>query len=217
MAAVGAAIAGGYGIELDIQVSGDGHAMVFHDTELERLTDSTGAVRNHSGAELETFRLQASGETIPSLASVLGEVRGQVPLLLDVKNKSLRVGRYEAAVHRDLVDYQGQVAVLVWNPWSMAWFRRHAPGLPIGHIVTVLRYGGYWKPWYLNAALRRLRAAPFRRPDFVAWNVDLLPNPLARRARREGTPILTWAVRDAGQRAVAGAEADNIIFEGYRP
>ncbi len=217
MAAVRAAIAGGYGIELDIQVSRDGHAVVFHDTRLERLTDSTGAVRNRSGAELEAFRLQGSSETIPALATVLGEVRDQVPLLLDVKNKSLRVGRYEAAVHRELAEYRGRVAVMVWNPWSMAWFRRRAPGLPIGHIVTVLRYGGYWKPWYLDPVLRRLRAAPFRRPDFVAWNVNLLPNPAARRARREGTVILTWAVRDENQRAVAMSEADNIIFEGYRP
>lgn len=217
MAAVRAAIAGGYGIELDIQVSRDGRAMVFHDTSLERLTDASGAVRNRSGAELETFRLQGCGETIPALATVLGEVRGQVPLLLDVKNKSLGVGRYEAAVHRELADYRGRVAVMVWNPWSMAWFRRHAPGLPIGHIVTVLRYGGYWKPWYLDPALRRLSAAPFRRPDFVAWNVDLLPNPRARRARREGMVVLTWAVRDRGQRAVAAAEADNIIFEGQGP
>lgn len=217
MAAIGAAIAGGYGIELDIQVSRDGRAVVFHDTSLERLTDATGAVRNRSGAELETFRLDGGGETIPTLATVLAEVRGQVPLLLDVKNKSLRVGRYEAAVHRELADYRGRIAVLVWNPWSMAWFRQRSPGLPIGHIVTVLRYGGYWKPWYLNPALRRISAAPFRRPDFVAWNVDLLPNAAARRARREGMAVLTWAVREAGQRAVAGAEADNIIFEGYRP
>ena len=37
-----AAIAAGHGIELDVQASADGQAIVFHDYELERLTGATG-------------------------------------------------------------------------------------------------------------------------------------------------------------------------------
>ena len=37
-----AAIASGYGIECDLQVSADGEAMVYHDDVLGRLTDHHG-------------------------------------------------------------------------------------------------------------------------------------------------------------------------------
>src|SRR5215203_7518492 len=37
-----AAIARGFGIECDVQRSGDGQAMVFHDFELDRLTHEAG-------------------------------------------------------------------------------------------------------------------------------------------------------------------------------
>ena len=44
LAAFRAAIAAGYGIELDVQMSLDGAAMVFHDYHLGRLTDQTGPI-----------------------------------------------------------------------------------------------------------------------------------------------------------------------------
>ena len=44
-----AAIAGGYGIECDLQISADGEAMVHHDDALGRLTDGTGRLDTHDG------------------------------------------------------------------------------------------------------------------------------------------------------------------------
>ena len=40
--AFAAAIAGGYGIETDLQISADGEAMVHHDDALGRLTEGSG-------------------------------------------------------------------------------------------------------------------------------------------------------------------------------
>ena len=40
--AVSAAIAAGYGIEVDVQLSGDGEVMVYHDDVLGRLTEGEG-------------------------------------------------------------------------------------------------------------------------------------------------------------------------------
>ena len=47
-----AAVAAGYGIEIDLQLSADGEAMVFHDETLDRLTDETGPVSARTAAEL---------------------------------------------------------------------------------------------------------------------------------------------------------------------
>ena len=42
ISAIKAAIAAGYGIEIDVQPSGDGQVMVFHDETLDRLTIEGG-------------------------------------------------------------------------------------------------------------------------------------------------------------------------------
>ena len=44
LAAARAAVAGGFAIECDVQLSADGEAMVFHDAALGRLTEAREAV-----------------------------------------------------------------------------------------------------------------------------------------------------------------------------
>src|ERR1700743_2740163 len=63
-----AAIAGNFAVEVDIQLSADGEAMVHHDDALGRLTDGAGALRSLTAAELkqvafkDTPRAGAVGE-----------------------------------------------------------------------------------------------------------------------------------------------------------
>ncbi len=40
-----AAILGGYSIECDVQLTADGEAIVFHDDDLERVTEAKGPVK----------------------------------------------------------------------------------------------------------------------------------------------------------------------------
>ena len=70
-AAFEAAIAAGHGIELDVQISRDGKAMVFHDATLERLTTESGAVAARNASELATVALRDSHDTILPLPEVL--------------------------------------------------------------------------------------------------------------------------------------------------
>ena len=55
-AAVRAAIAAGYGIEIDVQRAADGEAMVFHDDELPRLTGEPGLVHDYGSHDLGADR-----------------------------------------------------------------------------------------------------------------------------------------------------------------
>ena len=81
LTAVRAAVAAGYGIEIDVQPSSDGVAMVFHDYDLDRLTETTGPLRIHSATALESVRLKASADGIPSLWRVLDLVAGRPGVL----------------------------------------------------------------------------------------------------------------------------------------
>lgn len=61
-AAISAAMAHGYGIEIDLQLSRDGAAMVFHDYDLKRLTGQSGPVQQREAAELCGVALLGGGE-----------------------------------------------------------------------------------------------------------------------------------------------------------
>ena len=123
-AAVRAAVAAGYGIEIDVQLSSDGQAMVFHDEDLDRLTSDCGPVRARTAAELGRTRLRDAEDGIPTLPEVLALIGGRVPLLIEIKDQTLTMsetdGRLEAATAAALASYTGPVAVMSFNPHAVA-------------------------------------------------------------------------------------------------
>ena len=93
MAAFRAAVAHGYGIELDIHITRDGKVVVFHDDTLERMCGEHGKVEDYTLEELQKFHLLNTTERIPELQEVLEYVDGRVPLLVELKipGRDLRV------------------------------------------------------------------------------------------------------------------------------
>ena len=67
-----AAMAAGYGLEIDLQMSSDGVAMVFHDYHLSRLTGQNGPVAQRPASDLSRIQLSGSQDTITDLEQVLG-------------------------------------------------------------------------------------------------------------------------------------------------
>jgi glycerophosphoryl diester phosphodiesterase len=61
LAAAEAAIAGGFAIECDVQLSADEEVFVFHDERLDRLTDSEGALIEQSAAQIRSVRIVTPG------------------------------------------------------------------------------------------------------------------------------------------------------------
>ena len=124
LASVAAAITAGYGIEVDVQLTADGQAMVFHDYHLDRLTGQAGLVRNETRAALEKIPLTDDSGTIPALEAVLQLVDGQVPLLIEIKDQDGAmgpdVGALEQATCAALENYTGDVALMSFNPHSVA-------------------------------------------------------------------------------------------------
>jgi glycerophosphoryl diester phosphodiesterase len=208
-AAFEAAVAAGHGIELDVQASADGEAIVIHDYALERLTEGFGEVRSLGAAELTRVRLKESAETIPALAEILTLVAGRVPLLIEVKSPDRRVAAMSRAVERALADYRGSVAVMSFNSEIGRWFAHHAPQRLRGLVVT--EAGKSWRGWLTRrVALWRSRA------DFLAYDIRDLPSRFAERQRASGMKVLTWTCRTLQDRARAAEHADQIIYEAER-
>lgn len=219
--AIKAAVQAGYGIEVDLQLSSDGVAMVFHDEELDRLTNEVGPVNARTAAELGRIPLKGSTDTIPTLAQVLGLIDGKVPLLIEIKDQTLEMaptdGKLEAATAEDLQDYKGEVALMSFNPHSIAHMARLAPHLPRG-LTTSAYDPDDWAPLPKDVC-DRLRLIPdydATGSSFISHEGRDLGRDRVAELKAQGAKILCWTIRTAADEASVRQIADNVTFEGYR-
>lgn len=69
------------GIETDIQMSKDGHLMIFHDEQVDRTTDGSGFLRDYTYEELRKLRIEAGNgkkERIPSIEELLDLIQDKI-------------------------------------------------------------------------------------------------------------------------------------------
>lgn len=203
------AIERGLGIECDVQRTADGQAVVFHDWDLERLTNETGAVIDRRLDQLTAIRLNGSADYIPTLREFLTQVAGKVPVLIELKSKrEWRMAPLCLAVRRALEGYRGPVAVMSFDPRVSRWFARYSTHIVYGLVVT--ENGNRTLPARIKQRLAFWQA----KPQFLAWDVRDLPSKFAASQRKRGFPVLTWTVRSAEHAARAADCADGPIAEG---
>ena len=211
-----AACAAGYGIELDVQMSADGEAMVFHDATLKRMTGREGRLADHGSADLRQIRLAGSDETIPTLAEALTEIGRRAMVHIEIKIPYGEVGPLERRVHETLIDHNGPTCVIGFNPYSHAWFADHHP-----KILRGLNSYSYKGPdaRHLAPDVRKRYAelghASIAKPHFLALSLDMLPSQKAATLRKGGMAVIAWTVRDPAQWDAVREECDNLIFEGF--
>ncbi|MCP5088075.1 MAG: phosphodiesterase [Rhodobacteraceae bacterium] len=220
LAGARAALAAGYGIEIDLQLSRDGQPMVFHDYSLEELTSATGAVAQRTARELGEIKLRCGTEGIPTFASLLTLVAGRVPLLVELKDQDGALGPntgiLEKAVCGLTQDYTGPVALMSFNPHSIAKCAAYAPEIPRGLVTETFSR----EKWGLIPAARREELASI--PDyervgacFISHRWQDLRTQAVADVRAKGGSILCWTVKSLEQEQEARRFADNITFEHY--
>jgi glycerophosphoryl diester phosphodiesterase len=218
--AMRAAIAAGYGIETDVQLTADGEAMVCHDDVLGRLTEGEGRLDRMTAAELQRVPFRGSTEHMMTLGELCDLVGGRVAMLVEIKSRFDGNGSLPARVADVLAGYRGPVAAMSFDPNQLAALRHMAPRLVRGIIAAKYRPHPYWDvmPAWMRHGMGYLLTAFAAQPQFVAYAVADLPALAPAFARRVlGLPLLTWAVRTEAERQRAARWADQMIFEGFRP
>jgi glycerophosphoryl diester phosphodiesterase len=218
--AVQAAIAANYGIEVDVQISADGEAMVHHDDVLGRLTLGEGRLDQLNAAALKRVQFRGSNERMLTLGELCDLVDGRVTMLIELKSHFDGDDRLPARVAAILAGYRGPVAPMSFDPAQMAAFRRKAPQLLRGIVAAKYRPHPYWDqmPFWMRYGMGYLVTGLTARAQFVAYAVADLPAVAPLLARHAfGLPLLTWAVRTEAECKTAARYADQMIFEGFRP
>jgi glycerophosphoryl diester phosphodiesterase len=219
-AAVRAAIEAGYGIEVDLQISADGEAMVHHDDVLGRLTEGEGRLNAMTAADLRRVRFRGSDEHMLTLGELCDLVDGRVALVPELKSRFAGDPQLPLRVAAVLSGYRGPAAPMSFDPQQLQVLRQKAPHLPRGFTAAKYRPHPYWDqmPSQLRYGMGSLLPALTARPHFIAYAVSNLPALAPFVARHIlCLPLLTWVVRSEAERQRAARFADQVIFEGFRP
>src|SRR5579884_810942 len=137
-------------VELDVQMSCDGHLIVFHDNTVDRLTNGTGNILDLDFAYLRSLNAAAhfpggwpEPQQIPTLREVLELVKGHLDVYIEIK-RSKRDGVYgsyagiaEAVVQEvrsaGMLD---QVMVMSFDWMVLPTVKGLAPTIPTGALVS---------------------------------------------------------------------------------
>ncbi len=180
-----AAAARGYGIELDVRLTKDCQAVVFHDKSLARMCGVPGSVRDYTYEALSKLRLCGGSAQIPLLSQVLSEINGKVPLIIEIK-APLRSAETCCRIAEVLCPYDGPFCIESFHPSCLRWYRRHDPRILRG---LLLKKGGFLRfllsaPDFISYDIRsrkRTGRMPFSF-HLIRWSSRLFRRPLRRRS-----------------------------------
>jgi glycerophosphoryl diester phosphodiesterase len=199
------AVENGYGIELDVQLSADGRAVVFHDYTLFRMFGETKSVCDLTAEELGEYG-------IPTLEEALAVIDGKVPLIVELKGESADVS--VAPIAAEILDeYHGEYCVESFNPLILKWYKDCRPDVIRGQLSTAFMETENKSPKHF--AIEHLLTNFVAKPDFIAYE-HKYPAKLSVVLCRKvfGIPVIAWTVKTADEWSKCADRFDSYICEG---
>jgi glycerophosphoryl diester phosphodiesterase len=217
--AITAAIEGRYGIEVDLQITADGEAMVHHDDCLGRLTDGEGLLAAMTSADLKRVPFKATSDRMMTLGELCDLVAGRATIVAELKSTFDGDRRIALRTLAVLKTYKGPIAAMSFDPDLVMTLKSASPDLVRG-ITAMAHYDhpewaslSSWQKWSFPLLLQNFAT----RPHFVAYDLTGLPALAPSFARSMfGLPLLTWVARSEDDKRRSTRFADQIIFEGFR-
>jgi len=197
-----AAVAGADGVELDVQLSGDGVPVVLHDRTVDRTSDGRGAVGELSLAEIREldagswFGAAFAGEKIPTLAEVLSWGGGRLRFNVEIKDSA--AGQAVLELARRYV--RTSMVVSSFDHALLEELRRRAPNLPLAFL---------WEESGWPAALERAAACG---AESFHPRVDGLSAELVAVCQECGMAVYPWTVDQAPELDICRRLAVDGVF-----
>ena len=148
MAAFRVAIDKGYGIELDVRLTGDEKVIVFHDSSLNRMCGLHNRPELMSASEIQKCRLLDTTERIPALSEALSLINGKVPVLIEFKTTGRSTTKL--CTWEILKTYRGSYLIQSFDPDVLHWFYHNAPHILRGQLSSRLAGNNAKTPWLLR-------------------------------------------------------------------
>lgn len=212
------AIKGGYGIELDVQLTADQVPVVHHDFSLKRLCHQTTRIRSATAATLQQIPLAQSSATIPTLQEVLTLVDGQVPLVIEIKNNDDNWKESAKITAEILDDYDGSYCVEAFDPRVIWWFKKNRPAVLRGILSTNFFKSKKEMPYWKRLVATHLLTNFIIQPDFIAYHYADKNQLFYWLCRRLYRPInAAWTVRNEETLALVQKDFQIAICDSFLP
>jgi len=194
-AIAGALELGAVAVEIDVQLTRDGHVVVIHDPSLERTTNGQGDVRQMTLAEVRAvsagypsrFGDAFSGERVPTLVEALALLRDRARVLVEIKAESVTAdatGGVEALTAAEIrrAGMADKVALISFDQRAIMRLRQLAPEMTRGRIFA------------RTTADELLRDAAEAGCELVMPHKGQLADELVARVRAAQLKLATWVV-----------------------
>jgi glycerophosphoryl diester phosphodiesterase len=183
-------------VEVDVRRCATGELVVIHDATVDRVTDGTGPVADHSLAELRALDVLGTGEGVPTLSSVLEAVTDGVGVNVELKEAGTA-----AAALAVVTDSGTDAWISSFAPDVLAAARTADPSVPLAFLTAD---GG---PAAVRAAVQR---------DCTALHpaAGVCDARLVDRAHAAGLTVNAWTVdRRTTARSLADCGVDGVIAD----
>ncbi len=192
-------------IELDVQETADGVLVIYHDSNMNRLTGVNRRLEDMTYEELEQmdvgswFSPEYAGEKVPTLEQVMERAKGRIDLNLDLKNMgndSMLPEKVLDMVRR--YDMMDQCVITSANRTYLKRLKELEPEIRTGYILPAA-YGLS----YDDEAF-----------DLVSIRSDFVTARLIHRVHEAGKTVHTWTVNDRRElERLRALEVDDIITD----
>lgn len=216
MSAFKNAVFHGLAIELDIHLTKDCKLVVFHDNNLKRMTGIDALIEDFTYEQLTAFKIKDTDEKIPLLCDVLKEVAGKVPLVIELKEGS-PVGVLEKRLNSLMKGYKGEWCVMSFNPLRMGWFKKNAPEITRGMLLS--RHKKKFNLKYVKKYITSFGIVhnTIASPDFIAYDLRSITMEAMMDAFSNGCPLLGWTAKNEETLTEALKFCKSVIFENIPP
>ena len=208
----------GYGIELDVHLSGDSNLPVIHDSSLLRTAGTQKYISDLTVSEIKSCFLEGTKEKIPLLEEVLEHIDSKVPLLIELKVDNNNVSKICEAVMAKLKKYRGDYAIQSFDPRVIRYFKKNYPCVMRGQLAGYLRRAGDRLNLLLDFGLRNLMSNFLTRPDFISYRFSDIRSPamfICRKLYR--VTEFNWTLRSQNEADTALSNNAVPIFEDFAP
>jgi len=182
-------------LELDVQLTADGHVVVIHDPTLDRTTTGRGDVRRKTLAEVRSasagypdrFGMAFAGERVPLLSEALALLRERARVLVEIKTESVTEdvdGGIEARVVEEV--RRGRMADRV----ALISFD-HRAIVRLASLAPELTRGRLFGQTTVDEVLAAARDAAC---ELVMPHKSQVNDELAGRVHAAGLKLATWVV-----------------------
>lgn len=212
-------------VELDVQVSRDGHLVVFHDQTLERLTEGRGNMLDLDLVDLQALNAAAHfpggwprKQRIPLLRDVLefacaSGLRVQIEIKLGQRNgRPVRFpGIAEAVVREiDAAGMQERVVVISFDRALLPHIKTLAPGLQTGALVAA----STWNPRAADALSALADEVGLLQCEWIGMEQHLVTPDMPDFFHARGLSLGVWTVNDLDDlRKLAQAGVDALTTD----